>query len=319
MLLPAICTFYHRDPFICWLLLAATAYPQVTPGSDVYSFGVLMWSSYTGEHPYVNLDGEWAPNHLFPHFHSSGCYSNDQSHAQYKALAGRCLQTDPHLRPSFVQIDARLSVILGQGQPGPLLGQGRPAPCLSLGWGPPSGPARGQGHPSASQVAAVAGSAQPTVADAAQPAGAGAAQSAVAGAPGPLVGAEADLPSRVSGSASGARPSSSRGDSAGSSRQPAAAEVMQPAAAGAMQPAGPAPLRQEAELGSSSLHPHPAVAGVIHASAWEDEAVASLTHWTSRTILASSCLLQLQSRELAKQSAPLPLFVVISPCTAEEL
>ena len=68
----------------------------MTTGSDVYSFGVLLWSLYTGQQPYVTMAGQLKPNTLFPLFPRT-------AHPQYKSLAERCLQGDPHLRPSFAE------------------------------------------------------------------------------------------------------------------------------------------------------------------------------------------------------------------------
>ena len=61
-----------------------------------------MWSLYTGQQPYVSHAGQLLPNKQFPHFFYAG-------HPQYITLAGRCLQVDPHDRPTFSDILTCLS------------------------------------------------------------------------------------------------------------------------------------------------------------------------------------------------------------------
>ena len=75
---------------------------QVTTGSDVYSFGVLMWYLYMGMQPYMLKDGVLMRNTIFPHFPRS-------AQPEYRSLAESCLQRDPHMRPSFVEISSSLS------------------------------------------------------------------------------------------------------------------------------------------------------------------------------------------------------------------
>ena len=65
---------------------------------------MLMWSLYTGQMPYVYCDGDGVtlkPNMLFPHFPKT-------AHSHFACLAERCLQRDPHERPSFAEITAIL-------------------------------------------------------------------------------------------------------------------------------------------------------------------------------------------------------------------
>ena len=79
----------------------------MTTGSDVYSYGVLIWSLYTGQQPYVCAAGRLVPNRQFPHFLNT-------SHPQYMTLARRCLQADPHDRPTFADISSCLHDLFGQ-------------------------------------------------------------------------------------------------------------------------------------------------------------------------------------------------------------
>ena len=97
---------------------------QITTGSDVYSFGVLMWSFYTGQQPYVWAAGMLRPNTLFPHFPTAAA-------PQYKSLAERCLQRDPHQRPTFAEISDSLVAFFSEEMDGPgtaPAGPARPAP-----------------------------------------------------------------------------------------------------------------------------------------------------------------------------------------------
>ena len=97
---------------------------QITTGSDVYSFGVLMWSFYTGQQPYVWAAGVLKPNTLFPHFPTT-------ANPEYKSLAERCLQGDPHQRPTFAEILGSLVAIFNEEVDGPgtaPAGPARPAP-----------------------------------------------------------------------------------------------------------------------------------------------------------------------------------------------
>ena len=66
-----------------------------------------MWSLYTGQQPYVCTAGRLLPNKRFPHFLNT-------CHPQYIALARRCLQADPHDRPTFADISACLHELFGQ-------------------------------------------------------------------------------------------------------------------------------------------------------------------------------------------------------------
>ena len=88
----------------CYCLPATAPAPhnQVTMGSDVYSFGVLMWYLYMGMQPYMLKDGVLMRNTIFPHFPRS-------AQPEYRSLAESCLQRDPHMRPSFVEISSSLS------------------------------------------------------------------------------------------------------------------------------------------------------------------------------------------------------------------
>ena len=95
---------------------------QVTTGSDVYSYGVLMWCLYTGENPYLCERGLLVPNKRFPLF-------PDPTPPLYKQLAERCLQRDPHDRPTFAEISARLVALCDPGPSIPMpAGPPRPAP-----------------------------------------------------------------------------------------------------------------------------------------------------------------------------------------------
>ena len=97
----------------------------MTTGSDVYSFGVLMWSLYTGQQPYVWKAGVLLPNTHFPHF-------PDHAPPHYTGLVQRCLQRDPHERPTFPEITASL-VAFFNGVPGDSYVP-TPAPaCLPVG------------------------------------------------------------------------------------------------------------------------------------------------------------------------------------------
>ena len=93
---------------------------QVTLASDVYSFGVIMWCLYTGQRPFVVKAGEWLPNKQFPKFPPG-------TPAQYSALVQRCLQWDPHKRPTFPEVSAILTAffneVLGPGGPHASVGQ----------------------------------------------------------------------------------------------------------------------------------------------------------------------------------------------------
>ena len=106
---------------------------QVTTGSDVYSFGVLMWSLYTGQHPYVTTAGQFRPNTLFPHFPRT-------AYPQYKSLAERCLQGDPRQRPSFAEaypilasfFDQELDASACENDGAVLHTPSAPKPCLQV-------------------------------------------------------------------------------------------------------------------------------------------------------------------------------------------
>ena len=95
---------------------------QVTTGSDVYSYGVLMWCLYTGENPYLCERGLLVPNKRFPLF-------PDPTPPLYKQLAERCLQRDPHDRPTFAEISARLVALCDPGPSIPMPA-GPPRPAL---------------------------------------------------------------------------------------------------------------------------------------------------------------------------------------------
>ena len=77
-----------------------------------------MWSLYTGQLPYVvGRAGVLCSNPFFPHFPKAG----HAAHLQYTCLAERCLQRDPHERPSFKEIALTLLDFFNRpcGAPGP--------------------------------------------------------------------------------------------------------------------------------------------------------------------------------------------------------
>lgn len=112
-------TVTHVPPEVFAPTRGALKSQVVDAAVDLYAFGILMWEVATGQAVYGTLPSEIiadnvAEGRLRPTFEPVGARP-DQPHeyAEFKALAERCWDADPRVRPSAEECVQRLNGMLG--------------------------------------------------------------------------------------------------------------------------------------------------------------------------------------------------------------